>query len=219
MKQLLAIAGLFIALSLQNIFADDEFSQEYFAEGIDYELIIPAVPTGLPSNKVQVLEMFWYGCPHCYRFEPFIEAWKAEGLPNYVELQQTPAILNPNWALHARAYFAAEILDVVDKIHGPFFHALHEKNKRLNTVDEIATFFKSHGVSKKDFYAAYNSFSVATSLRKSLNLGRRFGLTGVPSIIINGKYRTAGLMAGDNKRMIEIIKFLAQKEHDETMKK
>lgn len=219
MKKLLAMAGLFITLSLQNVFADDEFADEYFAEGIDYELVTPPVPTGLPSNKVQVIEMFWYGCPHCYSFEPFIEAWKAEGLPDYVELQQTPAILNPNWNLHARAYFTAEILDVVDKIHGPFFHALHEKKQRLNTIGDIAAFFKAHGVSKKDFHAAYDSFSVATSLRKSRNLGKRFGLTGVPSIIINGKYRTSGRMSGSNQRMIAIIKFLAQKEHNETMKK
>jgi thiol:disulfide interchange protein DsbA len=186
------------------------FSALLRAEPVGYETITPAQPTHDPA-KVEVIEFFWYGCPHCYDFEPLLNKWK-QNLPANVEFIRQPAAFNETWTKHAKAYYTAEALGVVDKIHADFFDAVQKKGEELETEDQLAKFFVAHGVKEADFHEAYNSFPVDTKVRQSAAMAARYGITGVPAIIINGKYRTNGKLAGSHEKMIEVMNQLIQQE-------
>ncbi len=186
------------------------FSSLLRAEPVGYETISPAQPTHDPA-KVEVIEFFWYGCPHCYDFEPLLNKWK-ETLPKNVEFIRQPAAFNDTWTKHAKAYYTADALGVVDKIHADFFDAVQKKGEELETEDQLAKFFVAHGVKEADFHEAYNSFPVDAKVRQSAAMATRYGITGVPAIIINGKYRTNGKLAGSHEKMIEVINQLIQQE-------
>jgi len=181
-----------------------------FDEGIEYAILPTPVKTSNP-DKVVVTEIFWYGCPHCYRFEPYIEKYKAS-LPKGVVLEQVPSVLNPSWAEHARAYFALKLMGVTDKVHKQIFDAIHLKRMRLNNVDDMAKFVAQYGVDEKKFREMYHSFPVDTMIRKSGQIERKYGHSGVPTVIVNGKYRTSGSMTGSNAKTIEVIDYLVRKE-------
>ena len=183
---------------------------QQFDEGIEYVEIKNPVKTSNP-DKVVVTEMFWYGCPHCFRFEPYVEKWK-ETVSDDVVLEQVPSVLNPSWMEHARAFFALEMMGATEKVHKKLFSAIHIQNKRLNSIDTIAAFVKAQGVDEKKFREHYHSFPVDTKVRKSKQKERKYGHRGVPAVIINGKYRTSASQAGSNARMIEVIDFLVKKE-------
>jgi len=184
--------------------------QADFDEGIEYEKVKKVVKTSNP-DKVVVTELFWYGCSHCFRFEPYIDRWKANKADD-VEFEQVPSVLNPSWTEHARAYFALEAMGVTEKVHKKIFEALHIQNKRLTSLDTMAAFVAEYGVDEKKFREHYHSFPVDTRVRKSKQKERKYGHRGVPAVIINGKYRTSASMAGSNARMIEVIDHLVKKE-------
>lgn len=186
------------------------FSALLRAESVGYETISPAQPTHDPA-KVEVIEFFWYGCPHCYDFEPLLNKWK-ENLPKNVEFIRQPAAFNETWAKHAKAYYTAEALGVVDKIHADFFDAVQKKGEELQTEDQLAKFFAAHGVKEADFHEAYNSFPVDAKMRQAPAMAARYGITGVPAIVINGKYKTNGKLAGSHEKMIEVTNKLIEQE-------
>jgi thiol:disulfide interchange protein DsbA len=188
------------------------FSALLKAEGVGYETITPAQPTHDPA-KIEVIEFFWYGCPHCYDFEPLLNKWK-EKLPANVEFIRQPAAFNETWTKHAKAYYTAEALGVVDKIHADFFDALQNKGQELETEAQLAPFFVAHGVKEADFHEAYNSFPVDAKIRQAPAMAARYGITGVPIIIINGKYKTNGPLAGSHEKMIEVMNKLIKQESD-----
>jgi protein dithiol oxidoreductase (disulfide-forming) len=179
------------------------------AENLGYETITPPQPTHDPA-KIEVIEFFWYGCPHCYDFEPLLNKWK-ENLPANVEFIRQPAAFNETWAKHAKAYYTAEALGVVDKVHADFFDAV-QKGQELETEEQLAKFFVAHGVKEGDFHDAFNSFPVDTKVRQGGALAARYGITGVPVLIINGKYRTNGKLAGSHEKMLEIANKLIEQE-------
>ncbi|MCP3690330.1 MAG: thiol:disulfide interchange protein DsbA/DsbL [Gammaproteobacteria bacterium] len=190
-------------------------AQQAFVADTDYELIEPAVKTSDPE-KVVVTEVFWYGCPHCFRFEPYIEEWAAT-LPDGVVFEQVPSILNPRWSDHARTYYTLQLMgelkqDEGDSIHRKLFDAIHIQRKRLDTADTIAKFVGQQGVDENQFRQTYSSFQVDALLRKNMQRERKYGHSGVPAIIVNGKYLTSGSMAGSNKRLIEVIDYLVSSE-------
>jgi thiol:disulfide interchange protein DsbA len=186
------------------------FSALLRAEPLGYETISPAQATHDPA-KIEVIEFFWYGCPHCYDFEPLLNKWK-ETLPKNVEFIRQPAAFSEEWTKHAKAYYTAEALGVVDKIHADFFDAVQNKGEKLQTEEDLAKFFVAHGVKEADFHEAYNSFPVDAKLRQAPALAARYGITGVPAIIINGKYKTNGKVAGSHEKMIEVMNQLIQQE-------
>jgi thiol:disulfide interchange protein DsbA len=186
------------------------FSALLRAESVGYETLSPAQPTHNP-DKIEVIEFFWYGCPHCYSFEPVLDAWLKK-LPKNVEFIRQPAVFSDLWGKHAKAYFTAEALGVVDKTHADFFDAIQNKKQNLDTEDQLAKFFAEHGVSETDFHNAYTSFLVDSKLRQATAMAGRYGVTGVPAIIINGKYKTNGPLAGSHEKMIEIINQLIEQE-------
>ena len=180
------------------------------AETTGYETLSPAQPTQ-HADKIEVIEFFWYGCPHCYSLEPSMQQW-LKTLPPNVEFIRQPAVFNEQWGKHAKAYFTAEALGVVDKIHADFFDAIQNKKETLETEDQLAKFFVAHGVDEKQFRETYNSFLVDSKMRQAPLLASRYGITGVPAVIINGKYKTNGPLAGSHEKMIDVMNTLIKKE-------
>ncbi len=175
-----------------------------------YESISPAQPTQNPE-KIEVIEFFWYGCPHCYSLEPHIEEW-LKTKPDNVEFIRQPAVFSKVWGDHAKAYLAAEALGVLDKVHHDLFDAIQNKKQKLRKEDDLAQFFAARGVDEKEFRKVYNSFLVDAKLRQAQAMGPRYGITGVPAIIINGKYKTNGPLAKSNENIIKIMNTLIAKE-------
>ncbi len=185
-------------------------AQSTFVEGTDFQLISPAVKT-TRADKVVVTEIFWYGCPHCFRFEPYVERWSA-GLPDGVVFEQVPSSLNPRWTEHARSYYSFKMMNVLDKTHRALFDAIHIKRQRLTSLDTIAGFVADLGLDEKVFRENYFSFPVETQIRKNIQKEKRYGHRGVPAVIVNGKYLVSATLAGSNERMIDIINFLVARE-------
>ena len=191
------------------------FARAEFSEGVEYKLLASPQATST-VDKIEVRELFWYGCPHCFHLEPELEKW-LETRPDDVEFVRMPAILGPNWELLGRAYYTAELLEVEDRIHKPLFSYLHTDRKRIRDVEELQDFFVAQGVSEEDFQKTYNSFAVITKTRRSDQAAQLYGLTGVPAMVVNGKYMVnASLAGGSNEKMLEVVNFLIEKERAET---
>jgi len=197
-----------IKISLLILFCFSTFLVK--AESVGYETLSPAQPTQNPE-KIEIIEFFWYGCPHCYSFEPLLEKWK-KTLPANVEFIRLPAAFNELWSKHAKAYYTAEALGVVDKIHADFFEAIQNGKEKLDTEASLAAFFVAHGVTESQFKEAYNSFAVDSKMRQAPLMASRYGITGVPAIIVNGKYKTNGTLAGSHEKMIEVMDKLIKEE-------
>jgi len=183
---------------------------EMYEEGVQYERIVPAQPTST-VDKVEVLEIFWYGCPHCFRFEPYIERWLRKK-PENAQFVRLPGIFIPSWEVGARAYYTAQLLGIFDKMHKPIFNAIHLQKRNLSTEEAMRDLFAENGVDKKDFIKTYNSFAVGTRLRRAKTMTERYGIDGVPAIIVAGKYRLSAKSAGGNAEMLKVINFLVEKE-------
>lgn len=181
---------------------------DLYVEGTHYELIDEPVRTADP-NKIEVTEVFWYGCPHCYAFEPLIESW-VENLPDDVVFVRSPGMWNQAMELHAQIYYAAQALDVVEKIHPVAFSEIHQRGNYLQTEDEIRTLFTSQGVSAEDFDKAWKSFSVTSAVKQAGTRMRDYGIRGVPNVIVNGKYRISS--GTTQAEMLKVAEFLIEKE-------
>lgn len=178
--------------------------------GVDYEAVTPPQPTENPS-KIEVMEFFWYGCPHCLHFEPNIKDWLKTKPANVVFIRQ-PAVFNARWGAHAKAYFTAEALGLADKLHADFFEAIQVKKMALETEDDLAKFFVDHGVKADDFHKAYRSFAVDSKMRQAEGMAERYGVDGTPAIIVNGKYRVSANLAKSLEGMIAITNGLIKQE-------
>jgi len=179
-------------------------------EGIDYRLVSQPMRAE-PGDDVEVLEFFWYGCPHCYHLEPEIDRW-LESKPEGVTFLRVPAASSPRWVPHAKAYYAAEMLGELDKLHEPLFKALHEQRRRIFTDEEIIAFAAEQGIDEDACRKAYNSFPVDMQVRKSADLVQRYGIDGVPTVVINGKYVTSATQTGSNAKMFDVIDYLVDQE-------
>lgn len=188
--------------------------QEATPQGPGYQTLSPAQPTQ-DKTKVEVIEFFWYGCPHCYDFEPSLNQW-LKTMPKNVKFIRQPAAFSDLWEKHAKAYFVADALNMVDKVHADFFDAIQKKHQKLETEAELAKFFVAHGVKEADFHATFNSFGVDTKVKQAKSLAPRYGITGVPTLVINGKYVTSGSLAGGHENMIKILNQLIAQESQST---
>lgn len=180
-----------------------------FTEGVNYKKITPQpTDTGV---KIEVLEFFWYGCPHCYSFEPYIKAWK-KTKPANVEFVRVPAVFRPDWEVQARTYYALSNMGVIEDLHGKIFSAIHKDKKRLNKKASITDFVVENGVDRKKFETEYNSFSVDSMVRKAKKKQTAYKIQGVPTVAVNGKYMTSGSMSGSYENLIKILDYLVKKE-------
>jgi thiol:disulfide interchange protein DsbA len=180
-------------------------------EGVTHVAIVPAQPTSTDEGKIEVVEIFSYGCSHCHRFEPMLERW-LKNKPDNVEFVRLPAIFNSTLALYARAFYAAEALGVLDQIHQPFFEAIHLQKRRMNSEEEIAQLFVEHGVDRDKFDKAFRSFAVEAKVRRAAELGKRYGVRATPSMVVNGKYITDPGKTNGFRGMIETVNALVEKE-------
>ena len=182
-----------------------------YTEGTDYAAVVPPLP-GATDGKVKVVELFWYGCPHCFQFDPHLHEW-LKSKPANVEFERIPAIFNnPTWELHAKAYYTADVMGALDKVHDALFEALHVKKLRLNTKESLREFFVARGIDGGEFDATFDSFTVNGLVRNAAMLTKQYGIDGVPTMAVQGKYRVGGRMAGSYSNMIRIVDFLVAKE-------
>ncbi|HEY6641667.1 DsbA family protein [Povalibacter sp.] len=184
-----------------------------FKEGANYSKVVPAQPTSVPPGKVEVVEVFWYGCGHCFALDPAIESWRGKGKAAYVDFVRVPAMWNEMTRMHARVYYTAELLGKLEELHAPIFRAINVEGNQLNTVDKITAFFRKHGVSADEFQNAFSSFSVESKLQRADFLNRRYRIESVPTLLVNGKYKTDVGMAGGEPQLFTLIGELAASEH------
>jgi len=168
-----------------------------------YEKVTPVQPIEV-AGKVEVVEFFWYGCPHCFSFEPVLNEW-LKNQTDQVNFIRVPAVFSKRWGRHAKAFFIAQALGVSEQLHADFFNAIQVKKQRLETEDQLVDFFVAHGIDEQDFRNAYHSFLVDAKMRQAQSMGPRYGVTSVPTIIINGKYRTNASIAGGQGSMLTVM--------------
>lgn len=176
--------------------------------GRDFDKTTKTIATDTP-NKIEVTELFWYGCGHCHQMEASLSAW-IKKLPADVVFKRVPGLPNPSWAPMAKAYYAMETLGVLEKLHSPLFEAIH-KQKTLNPTDEKAAIdwvVKQSGLDKIKVEGAFKSFTTATQLNRAANIFRDSGATGVPGLIINGQFITSSTMAGNNDAALKTADYI-----------
>jgi thiol:disulfide interchange protein DsbA len=186
-------------------------ASEPFQEGKDYVRLPAAQPTSSSPDQIEVAEAFMYSCPHCYAFEPDLARWVSHK-PANVSFVRLPVNFNVVAALHMRAYYAAQSLGVLESIHQAFFDEIHLHHNQLGDSAAVVKFFVEHGVQEKAITDAMRSFAIDASMRKTEALLRRYEVASVPTLIINGKYRTDVGMAGGATRVFEVVEFLIHKE-------
>ena len=172
----------------------------------DYSELKIVQPVEVPG-KVDVVEFFWYRCPHCYSLEPSLEAWVRK-LPADVHFRRIPAILSDSWAVDARIYYAFEALGVLERVHGTFFDAIHKD--RLNIASEPAMneWLKKNGIDRKKFDDAVKSFGVQTQVKRAAQLSAAYQLNGVPMLAVQGRYTVSAEQGGSHNRMLASIEQL-----------
>lgn len=176
--------------------------------GKDFDRTAQAIANENP-NKIEVVELFWYGCGHCHHMEAPLNAW-VKKLPADVTFKRVPGLPNQSWAPMAKTYYALETLGLLDKLHTPLFDAIH-KQKALNPTDEKAAIdwvTKQSGLDKIKVENAFNSFSTNANLKRAANIFRASGATGVPSLVINGQFITSSTMAGNNDLALKTADYI-----------
>ena len=176
-----------------------------------YEVLQPPQLTET-GDRIEVVDVFWYGCIHCYRFLPSLEAFD-QIKPEYVEMRRLPAVFRENWAAHARAYYASQLLGVTATTHRALFEEIHEHRKPTDHKEALGAFFERHDVDRTEFDKTFDSFAVESMVRKSIVMQQRYGIQGTPTVIVNGKYRVSGRLAGNYNNMIAVVLALVDIEH------
>jgi len=208
----LARAGFSAAFALCLFAALPAHSAVTLTEGVNYKVLSPVVPPSTPPGRVEVVEVFWYACGHCYLLEPKLETWERSGKPAYVQLVRQPATWNEMLKTHARVFYTAELLGKLPQLHADIFREINLKGNRMDNPQSVEAYFVSRGVPKADFQRAYSSFAVESKLRRADDLNRRYRITGTPTVIVNGKYVTDVGMAGSEEKLFEVINALAARD-------
>ncbi|MDQ9010678.1 thiol:disulfide interchange protein DsbA/DsbL [Acinetobacter gerneri] len=186
-------------------FSANAMAADYVA-GKDYTVIKNPGKVDVPG-KIEVREFFWYGCPHCFKLEPYMQTW-LKALPKDVNFVRSPAAMNKTWEQGARAYYVSEELGIRKKTHLALFHAIQVDNQQLFDQASQAQFFTKYGVSEAKFNSLYNSFSVSSKVAKSNQLAQQYQLTGVPAVVVNGKY----VVQGEDGKVTQVVNYLIEKE-------
>lgn len=187
-----------------------------YDEGIEYEVLTKIQPAPT-DGKVEVIEFFSYGCPHCYRFEPYVDKWKETKSDN-IEFIQVPAVFSKNWEALATLYYASEVLGVQDKMHIAIFEAMHGEGKKVRSFEDLKALFEKNGVSAEDLEKALNSFTVAAKTRRAKTMTTAYGIKSVPNVVVQGKYRTNGTLAQSHANVFKVVDSLSEKIEKEAKK-
>lgn len=162
------------------------------------------------GDKIEVAELFWFGCGHCYSLEPALKEWK-KTKPANVEFKKVPAIFSSNWEFHGKAFYTMEALGVPQKAYDDFFRALHVERRNISTLSQLSNHLKQFGKTEQQVAAAFNSFDVDNKLRAAKKITRQSGARGVPAIIVDGKYLTSQTISGGTQQMFSIVDQLVGK--------
>jgi len=178
--------------------------------GTPYSMLSPPQPTE-GGGKIEVIEFFWYGCPHCNAFEPTLDAWQ-KTLPADIAFRRVPVAFSEEpFVAHQKIFFALDSMGLVNTMHRKVFYAIHNDRMRLAKADEIAAFMGKNGVDSAKFLEAYNSFSVQTKSAQAKQLAQAYKIDAVPAMGVQGRYYITGTMAGGNERMPAVADALVQR--------
>jgi len=175
-----------------------------FKLGQHYERLSPTQPTSSSPDQIEVAEIFWYGCNHCYDFDPYVENWLGK-IPEGVTFVRVPAVWNPLVKLHARAFYTAQALGKGDEMHASFFREIHVNQNTLGSEGALREFFGRYGVSSEEFKSAFDSLGVFTKLQRAEKLAQRYRVSSVPMIVVNGKYTTSASQTGGYDALMDVI--------------
>ncbi|AWL30356.1 disulfide bond formation protein DsbA [Acinetobacter defluvii] len=200
MKKLIlsSMTTMLMAFSVNAMAAD-------FVAGKDYTVVQNPGKVDVPG-KIEVREFFWYGCPHCFKLEPHMQAWLKK-IPKDVNFVRTPASMNPLWEQGARAYFVSEALGVRKRTHLPLFHA-NGTGQQILQKDQFAKFFTKYGIPEAKFNSTYNSFAITAKVSQANKLAQQYQLSGVPAVVVNGKY----VVQGEDQKVVQVVEYLINKE-------
>jgi thiol:disulfide interchange protein DsbA len=185
-------------------------AQGGFVENTHYVKLAQPAPVSAPAGKVEVIEFFWYGCPHCNAFEPALEAW-VKRLPDYVAFRRVPVAFRDIYAVHQQIYYALEAMGKVEAMHRKVFYAIHNDHKRMENPNEIADLMAANGIERAKFLEAFNSFGVQSKIRQASKLAEAYKIDGVPALGIQGRYFTSGSLAGSPERALAVTEFLVER--------
>lgn len=178
-------------------------------EGQHYVRLGTLAPVNAPAGKIEVIEFFWYGCPHCNAFEPTLDAW-AKKLPADVAFRRVPVAFREIYAGQQQLFYALEAMDKVDALHRKVFYAVHSERQRLERPEEIAAFVEKNGIDRAKFTEVFNSFSVQTKAKQATRLAEAYKIDGVPAMGIHGRFFTSGTLAGSPEKALQVTEFLVQ---------
>jgi thiol:disulfide interchange protein DsbA len=202
---------------LAQLPADQQLPGGRWKAGTHYDPLVPAQPTNVGPGKVEVVEVFWLGCPHCYALEPYIQSW-LKNKPAYIEFVRVPVMWGPVHRGHARLFYTLVALNRADLVQKAF-DTIQQEHQMLvgpsddDTLKAQLAFAKSNGISADDYTKAYSSFSVNSNLQRAEQLTQRYHVEGVPLIVVDGKYTTDVGKAGGPSELLALIDDLAAAEH------
>jgi thiol:disulfide interchange protein DsbA len=218
---MLAAVASTIAASTPTASAATTNGPTLWQEGVNYTRLVPAQPTDVPAGQVEVLEFFWYACPHCYAIDPLVESWR-KTKPAYVSFSRVPVMWNEGHRSLARLYYTLESMGKLDQLHSEVFKEIHASGKSLVAANPNDTaeseriqtaFITRFGISEDAFKKAYHSFAVETALQRADQLGQRYRIDGVPTFIVNGKYVADVRSAEGPEHLLSLVGDLAAQEH------
>ncbi|MBE0462911.1 thiol:disulfide interchange protein DsbA/DsbL [Halomonas sp. AOP43-A1-21] len=202
---LVALTGLSLSAAV---------SAQELVEGKDYTLLESPVATQADEDQIEVTEVFWFGCPHCYRLQTPVNEWY-DTLEDDISVVHMPATMGGNWNTHATAFYAAESLGIEEDLHADFFDAIHQDGRKLTDSDEIAEFFSDYGVSEEDAKKALTSFSVRSDVNKANSRMREMRLMGVPALVVDGRFVVTPSSAGSLENMPQVAEALIERVRTE----
>lgn len=207
-KLISTIGTAFFALAL---LATPALAQEdSFAQGVHYEKLSNNQPVS-SGDKIEVLELFWYRCPHCNTLEVPLQKWLKNGKPENAEYVAFPAVLSDRWEPGARTFYTLEALGLLDELHGKVFYAIHSEHRNLGSAERLAEWVEEQGYSAQDVLDTYDSFAVNTKLNYAKTASKKYDVNGVPAVVVDGKYRTSVSQAGDFDTLFKVINYLVDK--------
>jgi thiol:disulfide interchange protein DsbA len=185
-----------------------------YSEGKHFRRMTTSQGTSSAPDKIEVAEVFWYGCPHCFNFDPVLKTW-SQDLPADVAFIKVPVIWNPTNQVHARLMYTAEALDIMDEAHNAIFKSIHQDGNMLTDEADMVALFAQFDIDEESFKETYKSFGVTSAVKRAENLTRRYGIRSVPVLVINGKYATDGTDIKTFGDMIDVTNELIERERSE----
>ncbi|MDF1643549.1 MAG: thiol:disulfide interchange protein DsbA/DsbL [Pseudomonadales bacterium] len=201
---------VFALFTILTLLLSPMLSAETYQAGVHY-VEVPVQKNVARSDKIQVTEFFWYGCPHCFDFDPIVREWQAT-LADDIVFTHSPSMWNKPMRLHARAYYTATALGVLDKVHTPLFDAMDSQDPGLQSKAEIAKIFEEQGVDTEEFNKTFDAFGTITKVKQADRRARSLRISGVPSMVVNDKYRVTAGMVKTYDEMIKVVDYLIEKE-------